>query len=104
MNSGDRVYLQSMTHGTGYVEVSGTAGRGYDVSTRSNKVKEAKFKLYKWSGESGHMNSGDSVYLQAMTHGKEYVEVSGTAGGGYGVRTLSSKTNEAEFKIYKWSG
>merc|ERR1719247_3824303 len=35
-----------------------------------------------------------------MTHSNHYVEVSGSAGGGYGISTRATKEAAAEFKIY----
>ena len=96
------MFLQAETHGNEYIEISGRAGGGYGVSTRATKWEGARLYIYKWSGESGQIGSGDSVYLQAATHGNEYVEVSGRAGAGYGVSTRATKQAAAQLKIQAW--
>jgi len=102
-----------------YVEVSGITEAGYGISTRVDRRRDAEFKICIWSNlkESDcrcsiPIVSSDSVYLQTVTHGQQYVEVSGRVPALYGdnrcehchgVSTYHKRREGAEFKIEKKS-
>ena len=48
ISSGDHIYLQAATHNNHYVEVYGSAGMGFGISTRVSKEPAAEFTINRW--------------------------------------------------------